>query len=127
MIKQNIVNPNFSGEIGRLDYVGVQLSVMGIYIVGAIVFGAAFGALDAYADAAFHKPASIMIGLLAVAGVLWTTIIALSALVKRFRNMGMTSPSTLTIATIAITVANAFIPLVSLIPIFWRPANKEAV
>ena len=128
MIVNNIVKPNFSGELGRVDYFLMVLSILGVYMVGAIVIGGTFGAIDSMnLSESANQGLSVIAGLLTVFGVLWMTVVSLSVLVKRFRDIGMTAVSTLWFAVIGYLVVNAFFPLIGLLPLFWPGADKEAV
>ena len=126
MIVNNIVKPNFSGELGRVDYFLMVLSIFGVYFAGALVFGGVFGVIDSMnlTESANTGLAAIA-GLLVFFGVMWMTVVSVSILVKRFRDIGMTEVSTLWIAVIGYLVVNAFFPLISLLPLFWPAANKE--
>ena len=128
MIVNNIVKPNFSGELGRVDYFLMCLSIFGVYFVGALVVGGVFGVIDSMnlAESA-NTGLSAIVGLLVFFGIMWMVVVSISILVKRFRNMGMTEISTLWFACIGYFIVNAFFPLISLLPLFWPPADKEAV
>ena len=128
MIVNNIVKPNFSGELGRVDYFLMCLSIFGVYFAGALVFGGVFGVIDSMnlAESA-NTGLSVIAGLFAFFGIMWMFVVSISILVKRFRDIGMTETSTLWFACIGYAVVNAFFPLISLVPLFWPPADKEAV
>ena len=128
MIINNIVKPNFSGELGRVDYFLMVLSIFGVYFAGALVFGGVFGVIDSMnLTESANTGLSAIAGLLVFFGVMWMAIVSISILVKRFRNMGMTEISTLWFAVIGYAVVNAFFPLISLVPLFWPGSDKEAV
>ena len=127
MIVNNIVKPNFSGELGRVDYFLMVLSIFGVYAVGAVVVGGTFGVIDSMnLSESANQGLSAIAGLLTAFAILWMTVVSISILVKRFRDIGMIETSTLWFAVIGYAVVNAFFPLISLVPLFWPGSDKEA-
>ena len=124
MIKDAILRPNFQGEFGRMDYFQLTLVQIGIFMLAGVAIGLGAALLDG-TGAQVEQLFGLIVGLVALVGVFWMIYVSVTIHVKRFRNMGMKSNSTLTIATIAFYVANQIFGFLILIPLFWPPDNKE--
>ena len=121
MNMKNIVSLNFSDRIRRLDYFKGGLASVLIALSAVALFGVGGNIAES------NEVLGMIVLLVGIAPLGYAVILQVALVARRFRDIGFSDNGALFALVIGYFVANAFIPFVSLVLLFWKGKELEAV
>ena len=112
---------NWTARIGRMDYLEGMLGVLGVVFVSVMFI---------FAGVELFNSSEIIGGMLMALGMIplvYSILLKLSLLARRFRDMGIEDSGAVTGVVLVFIICNSFFPLVSLVPLFWTGKKDEDI